>query len=118
MDAARAGCAFLCARTAGVKLFRCRRRLRCDCCWSWCAGSRTGINRSLDDEWWRCAAAASAEQECAEKEDKNRDGRAEPVRLGKRAPALVAESPAGPNEPAQPHDLVATLATEIWTITR
>ena len=38
------------------------------------------------------------------------------MRSDKTRETLVAESPAGPNTPAQAHDLVAAFGTEVWTI--
>ena len=38
------------------------------------------------------------------------------MRSDKTRETLVAESPAGPNTPAQAHDLVAAFGTEVGTI--
>ena len=109
VDAAGAGFAFLRARAAGVNLFRRERGSRC----GW--GRR--LNRAFDDQRWPFAPAATSDQHPRHQQNARGSCPLQPVRPSGPAKTVVAKLAAGPNTPAQPHDLIAAFATEVWPVT-
>jgi hypothetical protein len=110
MHASRTGRALLCACATHVKLFSVH--------WRWARGRGGRGDGALNDERWAFAVARTSDQN-AKTNDPDRSCNAlKPMRSDKTRATLVAKPAAGPNTPTQAHDLVATFATEVWTITR
>jgi len=62
---------------------------------------------------------ACAPERHSEHQKRGRDDKTlQPMCVLKPHNASVAESPAGPDTPAQPNDLVAAFGTEVWSIDR
>lgn len=60
--------------------------------------------------------AASSDQNSPAKQNKDCDETLQPVILTELTKTRIAELAAGPYTPAQPHDLFAAFATEVWPV--
>jgi hypothetical protein len=72
----------------------------------------------LDYQRRRLVLAAASDQYPKQRNSNRNERTLQPVRPAKTREALVAKSPAGPNTPAQTHELVTAFRAEIWTIIR
>lgn len=111
MNAARAGCAFLRASATSVGLFDNSRRLGWLCL-------RSLVNRTLNHQRWLFIPAGTPKRHSKHQKRRRDQKTLLEVRPAEAGETLIAEPAAGPDTPAQAHDLVATLGTEIWTVSR
>jgi|ERR1043165_4335581 hypothetical protein len=112
MYASRTWRSFLCSRSTLIRLFHCYRGL----CGRFTL--RRDIGRALDHERWSLTAPATADQYAEQQNPDRQSCTLQQMCSPKPRQTLVAKPATGPRAPAQTHDPLTTLRTEIWTVIR